>query len=270
MTAPPKGARRPQKGRVARFADALKPVKARQPLLPVLHTVGGLQLRTIIEHDKVVPGPSPGYAEPLIHLSYGRPLYHPLNGTIDPASNLCGPVVLMFDPELIEDAAGLYPFDSTALANGRLAPLVNDESELDGYELRAIRVAPARLVRAFYGSNFRYLIESPNPERSLFKRHNSALQDYASWLDGLHEQNQMGLSTLELQFDEEIVVSEHLKAIILPTILLADRIIADFLMAYRISAMGYTWFGGEASLYAGAIRQLVAEHTNVMGLARHE
>ncbi len=261
---------RPGKVRPSPFASLLRRFKPELPTLPLMCTVSGPRLRSLVEDDRLVPQPSNMFDELLLVLSYGRPVYQPFTGRIEPECNSFCPVVLILDGGLAEFAARIFPFVGAAWSDRSDRPEEWRGRQLEEFDLAGLKQAPSRAVSAFYGANQRYLMAAPEPHRHLAKRRFRALEPYVQWLNEIDAQDERRPATFELQFREPINLSEHMQAIVAPTHYLSDRIIADFIISFNVKAYAYSYFGGRANLYTSLIDQLTLAHVKSRGLVYHE
>lgn len=263
-------ARPSTKDRSASFATLIKKFPATPPPLPLCYAAGGPRLRTLIEEDRIQPEAAPHVREPALVLSYGRPVYQTYAGVIEPTLNYFCPVVMLFDGSLCKEAARVFPFDSLAWRHYGMAPDPWRGVPLQDFDLSGVRDAPQRVVSGFYGSNRNYLSGTAMLHRQMSRRGSEPLQVYADWLGKLNTPDEPLPSTIEAHFDQPVTLSTHLRAIVVPTFFLADRIISDFLVAFGVATYAYSFYGGRSSRYPQLIEALLMAHLETLGVLDHE
>jgi hypothetical protein len=137
---------------------------------------------------------------------------------------------LVLDPALLSTAARVVPFDSGGFSryNDVLGPhLIRQDFELEGDP-----AAPMRLVTAFYRTNRNYYVQGPATHEGDFPIARAAARGYARLIsDTTIRDDDDRRSTIEIQFSREVRLSEALKAIVAPSLVLEDISVRDALMA---------------------------------------
>jgi hypothetical protein len=104
------------------------------------------------------------FGEPLLYFFYGGAYYRPLEGVTRNASEL--PVAFLFEPTILTKITHLYPFDTGALASGRLGATGDRlKPNIKSFQVSGSDVqAPARLVHYLFGNNEKYIYGQLNPD----------------------------------------------------------------------------------------------------------
>lgn len=251
------------------FPSLLRQIGDKPPRLPLLCTVNGTRLRHLIEEDRLSPEMPTTAGDPMVMVYYGKSVLHAYSGQIDPSRNYFAPVVMVLDESLLDEAAHVYPFDTGSWTLGGLAPEAWQDWPLEEFDIRAVRDGPSRVVQAFYGNNYGYLTNAPSPDRSLSRRKLVPIGTYAQWLETIDPLDDPLPSAIEVQLAKPVVLSNHLKAIVAPTLFLTDRIVAEFLIAFDVRVYAYSFYGGRMARYSSLIDELVLEHMRTLGVVHH-
>jgi len=289
------------------FVAAVAGVPAALPALPYLLVIDGDRLRGAVEDDHIKPqlafapvsteaaqslaeevGPAAVDAPPAgcLSLAYGRldmpegalqsglwrdnPHWTPANsllarGRASPA----WPVLLVFHPHVAAHAAHLYPFPYAAWSTGRVDHDMLSGQSLDWFDLVSVSRAPLRLVRAIYRTNLNFLNKHPVPERRFVRKRRFAMDGYATWAQETAVTKHPDLATPELCLNRPLALSASLEAVMLPSMLLSDRIIADYLIGIGAEVRTYPHLGGIGSATRQPLQALYMDYLQGKGLLGH-
>jgi hypothetical protein len=139
----------------ARLWNWLKNVEPYTKTLAWCHRTNAYRFRDMVESAECSIKLSDSCAEGLLYLFYGRPAYRLANDSMSKSSSL--PIVLLFDPLLVQLGKRLYPFDSGAFQGKLLNPWMDPEMQIDHFQLECGSEPVRRFVRAFFESNDHYL-----------------------------------------------------------------------------------------------------------------
>jgi hypothetical protein len=138
-----------------RLWNWVKDVAPHSNALAWCHTTRAHLFRDMVESGECRIQLCKVFAEELLYFFYGRPAYKIGNDPMWKSSSL--PVVLLFDPSLVEFGKRLFPFDSGAFHENRLERWMDPAMKLDHFQLECGIEPLKRFVRAFYESNDHYL-----------------------------------------------------------------------------------------------------------------
>lgn len=150
---------------LAEAIDALGPVAPLPLPLPAVHVTSVRAFREIVHNGALLPTPCKTFGENLLYLFYGGAFYRRPDRTTRNAAEL--PVVLVFDPRVLQSAVCYYPCDTGGLASGRfggdwerrLHPF-RERLRVDGRHDPSV---PCRIVHHLFGSNESYLRGQVDP-----------------------------------------------------------------------------------------------------------
>ncbi|MBK5168926.1 hypothetical protein [Paraburkholderia domus] len=113
--------------------------------------------RSAAESGYITPEFCPLFKKTLTYCFYGRPAYRfDYDGAM--RAGLWAPSVVIFEPTIEHYGVLLHPFDSGAFLSGRYRSWIPSQFDLRDFELPLRCGAPAKCVRAFYGSNENYWV----------------------------------------------------------------------------------------------------------------
>jgi hypothetical protein len=131
--------------------------------LPIVHVSVARWFSSIVHEGKLEPRMCSVFGESLLYLFYGGAFYRPPEGLTKNASEL--PIAFLFEPSVLTTISRFYPFDTGALASGRLGALGDrlkpflGEFRVSGTDVQT----PSRLVHHLFGSNEKYVDGSLDP-----------------------------------------------------------------------------------------------------------
>ena len=191
-----------------------------------MHCTTLAPVQAALEGDALAMERCDVYGEDLTYLFYGRPAYKPLptgkfTRIIDSA-----PICLIFDPILLARSLRILPFDSGGFA--RYADLIGHGLNLGDFELPGSKDTPARMVRAFFGSNQQYFHQEPAiQERDIPVSGRSARAVARVISDPSVRDMDDRCGTIEVQFSRKVPLAGALQAIVAPVPVLADKEIME-------------------------------------------
>lgn len=147
-------ARDPDDG-VPRLWNWLKDVPPCDKALVWCHTTNAIRFRAMADSGECKVRRCGVFDEDLLYFFYGRPAYRMEDVPMAKAASQ--PVVLLFDPLLVDSGKRLYPFDSGAFHDNRLDRWMDPEMELPAFALKCGSEGATRFVAAFFESNDNYL-----------------------------------------------------------------------------------------------------------------
>lgn len=179
------------------------------------------------------------------------------------------PVLLVFHPRILAGGGALYPFSPEAWAAGRLDPGLLRTDSLEGFDLSGVPAAPARLIRALYRTNLNFLNAHAVPDRRYLRKRRFALDGYAAWLQEAEVAREPELATPRLCFDQPLPLAQNLLVAMLPSMLLSDRIIADYLLGAGVAVRTYPHLGGAGPATRQPLQALYMDYLQARGLLGH-
>src|ERR1017187_7569068 len=140
--------------------DAIQasPAPADWPVpLPVVHVTVARWFSSIVKVGHLQPRLCSVFGRPLLYLFYGGAFYRPSDGVSNNAADL--PLAFLFEPTVLKEIARHYPFDTGALASGKLGSCGDQlKPFLNKLEIKGSDVySPARVVHHLFGSNENYV-----------------------------------------------------------------------------------------------------------------
>jgi hypothetical protein len=193
---------------------------------------------------------------PMVYLFYGRPAYKPLPDMA--ASGIAEhlPMCLVLDPKLLGRAVRVVPFDSGGFAKyGRLTdPLIRP-----AFELAPGRDMPQRIVSAFYETNLAYYQQLPirrEDDISLLHPEARAIARLAHDRTIMDDDDRC--TTIEVQLEENVALTDALKAIVGPPALMDEPAVLAAIRASGAIPITYQTFGRQKpSFYSGQVYERV-------------
>lgn len=203
----------------------LRKSNSTQKLLPFVHITDAYGMMRIIKKGKLITNYCKVMEEKLIYMFYGRPAYRAKHdGEIELNANL--PIALIFEPsELARNIKRIFPFDSGAFEDKLLERFFHRRSEKEEFELSGDIKNALALVDYFYGTNYHYMsggAKKNSNDIDVFEFDAEGLTALAearfpSSKDGTPEPDQR-CNAIELQFDKNIKIADHISHIIYPKI----------------------------------------------------
>jgi hypothetical protein len=221
----------------------LEGVPAHSKALAWCHTTRAFLFREMVRSGECRIQLCKTLAEHLLYLFYGRPAYRLGD---DPMSKSCSlPVVLLFDPSLVESGKRVYPFDSGAFASDRMQSWMDPKMELAHFELQCAMDTVQRFVAAFYESNDAYLRGEVRKDiKRDVKKYGGEFEvsSLVSLFQGIRDRNlDDRIMAVELQLATSVLLSpKYLKAVIYPDELEEAAWFTSFLERFRQEV---TWDG---------------------------
>ncbi|WP_456707332.1 hypothetical protein [Bradyrhizobium sp. USDA 4452] len=135
------------------FLNAHAPV---QTLLPFVHITRAYSFDEMLVTERLEPVKGDdNFEEPLIYLFYGRPAYRAKRGN-NARLEFEWPVVLLFDPEKIQNVLRIYPFDTGAFFLKFYEEFFDPLAKVDDFALNPSLAGISQFVGAFYTGNKEY------------------------------------------------------------------------------------------------------------------
>ncbi len=176
----------------------------------------------IMNHGGIQPSPCPVYdQQPLLYLFYGRPAYKPAQGIGGSGIVDLAPICLVFDPDLLEFATRIVPFDSGGFK--RYFDVIGPGLPRSEFELSGDPTFALRLVSAFFQTNRGYYEHLPKLDENAIPFADRSARAYARLL--AHKaigDTDDRIGTIECQFTGDIPLAGALKAIVAPAAMLDD------------------------------------------------
>ena len=142
-----------------RLWNWIKDVEPYNKVLAWCHTTHAYRFRSMVECGECRLQLCPVFAEDLLYFFYGRPAYRVTEEPMSKSSAL--PVVLLFDPQIVDSGKRLFPFDTGAFHANRLDNWMDPEMKLPHFEMECGSDAVLRFVAALYESNDKNQQASP-------------------------------------------------------------------------------------------------------------
>ncbi|KJR41128.1 hypothetical protein MCHI_002974 [Candidatus Magnetoovum chiemensis] len=131
------------------------------PRLPLCHTFKGRDLSSIIASEKIQTSDCPVFNEPLAYFFYGKPAYRVSSGKEATSDPVYMPVCFVLSPDAVDNPTRIAAFDTGAFSRGLFLNKINFKGTVADFLLKPSMDMPARLVSAFYKSNWHYFYGKP-------------------------------------------------------------------------------------------------------------
>lgn len=257
---------------MGRFFDFVQSFSDSLPqLLPLTHVADMGQLDRILQSGtlELPKDNSPCMDEPRLFAFYGRMAYR-IHGQDDGRAhnvNIKKPICVLLHPDLLQEAASLYPFDTGAFIAGIFNDWfssVKDQNERKqtcrNYELQPNADIAARFVVAFFGTNEAY--NNSNPLITLKKPATCAdVNAYFAMIQnqGPSKEDDRS-STLEVSFTKIIEMNKkNILCVVLPDDGRGIEYITDALKRNDIPFASYYAPRSHSSEFTGALRQKIKD-----------
>ncbi len=208
------------------------------PLMPLTHICKGLIGEDIVRDGGIEPRDCKVFDKALAYLFYGRPAYRTKGDGAIKTPAAC-PVCFVFDPELINQADEIHPFDTGAYDARLYKHVMMDEMEIGDFSLeRAVR-RPNRLIHALYGSREAYFDGATHQIKTDAVPASEFLgSTYVELLTskGRNEPDDR-VGTIEIVTSSRVQLSGNLRAIVVPDIIWNDKDRAHWLVALEKDAV---------------------------------
>ena len=211
-----------------RLQKLLEEAASREIELPLIHITDAYSFTSILAPKRLDPQPCEVFNEPLTYFFYGRPAYRTKHkGSNYINANL--PVAMVFHPGKIEQQIKrVFPFDTGAFKIGLYGDFFHSGSKIEHFELDPTIGAAQKIIAYFYTENREYFyggsrknVQIPplNFEaEGIFElaRTSAGAQKDGSFKPDLRS------SSIEIQVDQTIDVTDSLLGLIVPQIFLDD------------------------------------------------
>jgi hypothetical protein len=190
-----------------------------QSLLPITHISKGFSARKIIDSGLIAPVECPVFKEDLVYAFYGRVAYRVAGGGPLKLEGVC-PFCFVFDGELVKRSKHVHPFDTGAYAKRLYKHVFDDQLEISDFEISGDPQLPNALVHRIFGGAENYLVgnlsEVPSAD-DLCAPSEMEVRAYHELISSLgRNEPDDRVYSIEITFSDALLLSEHLKAVIVP------------------------------------------------------
>jgi hypothetical protein len=191
------------------------------PSLPLMHTTSVPRFEGIGDEDRLRPQKCNIYTkESLIYFFYGKPSFRP-RGEDTTHRNMIqfAPVCLVLKSDVGLSPKRVLPFDSGAYHLGIMTREGHAHHDLqkERFELGDQHDAE-KVVGLYFGSNLNYVDEIANMSSQVDVKSNICVETYVSLISRTGtNQGDSRLNTIEIQFNQEIVLLGNVLAVALPS-----------------------------------------------------
>lgn len=186
--------------------------------LPIVHNTNSDHFFKILNEGKLLPQMCDVFSKDLVYFFYGRPAYK-LNTPDNFPPSLVG---LVLDYSMVDSIYKIFPFDSGAFDKGFYSPYIEN---LEDFCLLENLINTH--IQFFFKNNFKYL------KGEIFNRdniENKYADKFYNLAKNANEKCDDRRLTIEISNYKEVkLLTDTLKAIILPNYLLEDDSVINFL-----------------------------------------
>lgn len=209
--------------------------------LPLVHTCDGQHFRAILIRNKILPTLCPVFDEDLAYFFYGRPSYRVNNKGMSSASMSNFPVCLVIEPEQVLNVESIYPFDTGAYSVDLYKDVVHRSAKVEDFKFKSTFDFVKKFISLFYETNENYyygkvkINEADIPPMSfeLKSIYSLAANKGATVADDR-------CSAIEVQSRKGLqILPNVIKAAILPSMVLEDEIVSNYLYDMGIESIPY-------------------------------
>lgn len=220
--------------------------------LPLTHVTKGITAEDVIREGGILPRHCKVFKKSLAYLFYGRPAYRVSgDGAIKRAASC--PFCFIFSPELIEQAAAIYAFDTGAYAARLYKHSIMEEMDPADFSLSIEKNQPNKLIQTIFGNTENYLDGRISSSEESVDEWEFLAQAYVSLVSstGRNEPDDR-VGSIETVFNNKIELGGTLLAVIVPHTVWDDEGRAPWLS--RVSEQGvqiipYHFMPGRTSEY---------------------
>lgn len=209
--------------------------------LPFFHTCTGKNLRSILLDKEISPSECDVFGKTLTYLFYGNPAYR-VSGD-GHASRDIGRFPVTFIIDLCSSASieKIFPFDTGALSN-RLFEGVCEDNNPAKYELGNTLDDMKSFIAFFYGTDERYFRCKPIANYDDLNPMSFELQSVLNLINGKSSTVYDSRAyTIEMMLSSSVPFDNaSIKAVLLPSDLLGDTELDEYLYNNSIKAIPYT------------------------------
>lgn len=187
--------------------------------LPLTHVTKGLRAQDVIHAGRIEPTDCAVFRSPLAYFFYGRPAYRYEAGSSVKLESAC-PFCFIFDPKLLRRARHIYPFDTGAFSARMYNHVLDDDFNIEDFDLGSEPDRPEKLISAAYLSRADYASGNKSgllPIDTAAKAYDMEAKAYMSLLhsQGRNEPDDR-IGTIEVQFGDPVPLAENLMALVIP------------------------------------------------------
>jgi hypothetical protein len=184
-----------------------------------MHGTSAYLGRTILAGPTPTLSPTscPVFKEPLLYVFHGRPAYRVADEQEDRNDGFYSPVCFILAPDALLSIKRIFPFDTGAY--DRYKPYLHHRMTRDEFALATTSDTPQRHVTAFFNTNGNYYLGTVTPKLPI-PASEMEVQAYYNLITapGFHDFDGR-CSSVELQVDHDISLSDKTLAVILPNAL---------------------------------------------------
>ncbi|WP_133244777.1 hypothetical protein [Caulobacter radicis] len=199
-------------------------------MMPLTHICKALIAEDIARDGTIEPRDCKVFDKALAYLFYGRPAYRTKGDGAIKLPAAC-PVCFVFDPDVINQADEIHPFDTGAFEARLYKHVMMDEMAVEDFSLEQASRRPNRLIHALYGTRAAYFDGDTHQLKEDVVASSEFLGTaYVELLTskGRNEPDDR-VGTIEIITSKSIKIAGNLKSIVVPDIIWSDKDRADWL-----------------------------------------
>ncbi len=234
--------------------------------LPLTHVTKALLAEDIIRAGVIKPQHCDVFKRPLSYFFYGRPAFRVKGDGPIKIESAC-PVCFVFQPNLIDKAANLFPFDTGAFQARMYKSSVMEEMKVEDFQFQAKDNQPGALLETAFSSPLDYMqgkAKEAGHFQAVVEKWEFHAQAYVELIvsKGRNEADDRVYS-VEIQVEEEVLLKGNLIAVVVPHTLWIDNAGAPWiekLVSDAVEILTYNFDPGRGpDYYHYAIEQSVKD-----------
>ncbi|WP_171972329.1 hypothetical protein [Pseudoalteromonas sp. EB27] len=209
--------------------------------LPLVHTCDGQHFRGILVSNRIAPTLCPVFDEDLAYFFYGRPSYRVNNKGMSSSSMSNFPVCLVIEPNNLKYIDNVYPFDTGAYSADLYKDAINQNAKIADFKLKSTFDFIKKFISLFYETNENYYYGKIQINESDIPTMSFELQSiYSLAANKCATMTDDRCSAIEVQSKAGLQLSPSVvKAVILPSSVLDDEIVSNYLYNMGIEGISY-------------------------------
>lgn len=195
------------------------------PFLPIVHTTTVTRFGEILQTNKLRLTVCKYYKKKLLYMFYGKPAYRLRRGSDDLITRLLADAAVCFVLNAIKgpDMHRAFALDTGASFGHRYDDYLPQGVSIDDFEIAANPDTVAKLVKAFFGENEKYVNGSSRRDIKI-----SALDRVSEVYNAIASSTVSPFDeracTCELQYDAELEINKDLThTVVMPDVLFGER-----------------------------------------------
>jgi len=214
--------------------------EAALPFLPGVHTTNGSSFNEILQYNKLRLKVCTYYQKPLLYLFYGKPAYRLQRGS-NLSTRLSGDAAVCFvlNTTKLPDMHRAFALDTGASFGNRYDDYLPQGVSIDDFEIAANPVSVAKLVKAFFDENERYVNGSAK-ESIKFSPLDVVSDVYKAIASSTVSTFDDRACTCELQYDAELEINKDtIHTVVIPDMLFGETRIQKKMREWGVKPITY-------------------------------